>query len=266
MKRIVALSIGLWAASWAEAEEQAQRMLPLAIGNRWEYLHFRYYLYDRTFNHEELVTIGITHTEDIEGHIYYVFSDMPYEDPPVPAFFLAGKKVRWKDNHLLFRQQDEDVALYQFKHDHSYAIPGMYSDAALPSPSVSPDTLVLASKLELQMPIRKRFFFEFRGSRSRYTWGQGGLATFLWGQSALAIFVDGIGMSTCEIKGSQLWNPFGDSLPSYNDQTEGHYGLFLHSALINGVELDIYAYQETVIRASSWGVLKRKFTCPECED
>ena len=41
---------------------------------------------------------------------------MPYEDPPVPHFFIAGKKVRWEGEHLLFRQQDRDVALFRFDH------------------------------------------------------------------------------------------------------------------------------------------------------
>ena len=124
MKRIIALSVGLWAASWSEAEDAVQQMLPLAVGNRWDYQHI---FIDRTINTrlEQDVTISITHTEDIEEHTYYVFSDMPYEVASVPYFFLAGKKVRWEDNHLLFRQQDRDVALYQFgdQEFYEYVIP-----------------------------------------------------------------------------------------------------------------------------------------------
>ena len=134
MKRIIALSVGLWAASWSEAEDAVQQMLPLAVGNRWDYQHI---FIDRTINTrlEQDVTISITHTEDIEEHTYYVFSDMPYEVSSVPYFFLAGKKVRWEDNHLLFRQQDRDVALYQFgdQEFYEYVIPEMVSDTLVES-------------------------------------------------------------------------------------------------------------------------------------
>lgn len=95
-------------------------MLPLAVGNSWDYRHFVTDSETGT-RHDEIVTIGITHKENIEGHTYHVFSDMPYEDPPVPFFFLAGKKVRWEGNHLLFRQVDRDVALFRFNPSEGYS-------------------------------------------------------------------------------------------------------------------------------------------------
>ena len=57
-------------------------------------------------------------------------SDMPYKEPPVPYFFIAGKKVRWEGNHLLFRLEDRDVALYQFEDQdvYDYGIPETASD------------------------------------------------------------------------------------------------------------------------------------------
>ena len=269
----------LWARSYAEADEPVHRMLPLAIGNTWEYWHGRYYLYDGTFDHGQLVTIRITHTENIGRHTYYVFSDMPYEEPPVPAFFLAGKKVRWEDNHLLFRQQDEDVVLYQFKHDHLYAIPKIYSDIALPIAvrhfynnvdEIYPDTLVFAYKDEWQ-GRRKGFAFEFRGS-SMYGSNDGeGLS---WNELRWVKFVEGMGLFECRLEGEGIAyrDPEAPEDPTgyytVNDQgPEGVNSIYFHSALINGVKfvpMDIW--QKTVIRTSSWGVLKRKFTCPGCED
>ena len=126
----IVLGWGLsWAASWAEADEQIHQMLPLAVGNSWRYAH--------QVGEEEYrdVTISITHTEAIEGHTYHVFSDMPYEDPPVTYFFLAGKKVRWEGDRLFFRERERDVALYRFGGYpvdefgwYSYVIPETESD------------------------------------------------------------------------------------------------------------------------------------------
>ena len=37
MRRIVALSVVLWVVPWAEADDSMHQMLPLAVGNSWEY-------------------------------------------------------------------------------------------------------------------------------------------------------------------------------------------------------------------------------------
>ena len=131
----------LRAASWAEADEQIHQMLPLAVGNSWVYLHYLGEEGDRD------VTISITHTEDIEGHTYHVFSNMPYEDPPVHPFFLAGKKVRWEGDRLLFRERDVEIAPYQFGGHpvdelgrYSYVIPETESDTLV---FVDPRTAIL---------------------------------------------------------------------------------------------------------------------------
>ena len=71
MKRIITLIVGLWAASWTEAEEQIHQMLPLAVGNSWEYQHVRIDTGTNAY-FEQFVTISITHMEDIDGHTYYV--------------------------------------------------------------------------------------------------------------------------------------------------------------------------------------------------
>ena len=60
------------------------------------------------------LTLEITHTETIEGHAYFVFSE-PYDWPPVPAVCLVGQKVRFSDEGvLLVRWQEQDIPLYDF--------------------------------------------------------------------------------------------------------------------------------------------------------
>ena len=130
MKRIVALSVVLWAASWAKADDHAHQMLPLAVGNTWEYEYvflragsgpYRPEILADDFGPGGLIYIGITHTELIGGHTYYVFGNIVHEKgsplpqwlnevvpelekPPLPFFFLAGKRVRFDGNWLVFNE------------------------------------------------------------------------------------------------------------------------------------------------------------------
>ena len=70
------------------------------------------------------LTIEITHTEIIEGQEYFVFSDVPYDWPPVPNFFLAGQKVRFsEEGALLFRWNGQDIPFYVFQEDAYYITP-----------------------------------------------------------------------------------------------------------------------------------------------
>ena len=89
--------------------------LPLAVGDSWTYQH----TYVGNERGKETVTISITHTEEIDGHRYFVFSAMPYEWPPVPYFFLAGKKVRLAaDGRLMERRPDGETFLFHFGLGH----------------------------------------------------------------------------------------------------------------------------------------------------
>lgn len=70
------------------------------------------------------LTIEITHTEIIEGQEYFVFSDVGYDWPPVPNFFLAGQTVRFSDEGaLLFRWNGQDIPFYIFQEDAYYITP-----------------------------------------------------------------------------------------------------------------------------------------------
>ncbi len=130
-----------------------KEFVPLEVGNRWTYEHrYTNYMYDSwdpeaaaypewaayfkqfevpgypiggdspprsltRFIRQDAVILAveITHTEWIDGFEYFVFSDVPYDWPPLPTFFWAGYKVRWSDDDvLLVRGNDADIPLYDF--------------------------------------------------------------------------------------------------------------------------------------------------------
>lgn len=123
--------------------------VPLAVGNRWTYEHsYSNKTYPRQANPdfeelepfgipgyphgrgnpippdslrfvEKTLTIEITHTEVIDGLEYFVFSDVDYTWPPLPALFWDGKKVRLSDEgFLVFRWNGQDVPVYDLNHHH----------------------------------------------------------------------------------------------------------------------------------------------------
>ena len=115
--------------------------VPLAVGNSWTYKHvYHNSLYpdnwedaslhgeiplppeeeggfppDSLRNAEKIVIIEITHTEEIDGLEYFVFSDANYTWPPLPRFFWDGKKARLSDaGILMFRWEGQDIPVYDF--------------------------------------------------------------------------------------------------------------------------------------------------------
>ena len=94
--------------------------LPLAVGNSWTYEH-DFLDYKSAFYLEWLsyptveFTLSVLRTEVIDGHTYFVISDMPEGWlPPVPRQFIAGKKMRWAGDHLMERTADGEQALFRF--------------------------------------------------------------------------------------------------------------------------------------------------------
>ena len=72
-------------------------------------------LLETPFSDRPTFVVEITHTEWIDGYEYFVFSDAPYDWPPMPVLFWAGHKVRWNDDDvLLVRWNDTDMPLYDF--------------------------------------------------------------------------------------------------------------------------------------------------------
>lgn len=130
---LVALVLGSLQARAQTLPLDPKGFLPLAVGNSWTFTHR--YLNDRpdllgmswdspAYAYRDDVQIAITHTEQLDGQTYYVFSDLDYDFPPVPSFFLAGKKVRWDDQgRLMVRGQEGEFCLYDFSHEGTYEIP-----------------------------------------------------------------------------------------------------------------------------------------------
>ena len=149
-----------------DIELNPSEYVPLAVGNSWTYEHYHWnnmYLQQGSwwkpdlaerlkpfvdveipgYPHGEgnalppdsllvpvdrILTIEITHTERIDGWEYFVFSDADYDWPPLPAWFLAGKKVRWSDEGVLvFRWNGQEVSIYDFgelQNGYTVTLPG----------------------------------------------------------------------------------------------------------------------------------------------
>ena len=283
---------GAWVASWAEADQRIHQMLPLAVGNSWMYRHFAGSEevtipgLEMETNWKE-VTISISHTEDIEGHTYHVFSDMPYEDPPVPYFFIAGKKVRWEGDLLLFRQQDRDVALFRFDHSvfenperyewwkpvetYEYVIPKTDTLVIGFSSWTEPDHFQGIPRIGgcLQLDNRFVFYFSFPVGRS---WAEADerIHRYPSWRAPEAKFIEGFGMSHSFVearddRGHIHLNEWGYVL---YDVLTARY------AVINGEKFDFWidprgkvldtrdespCVKETAIKKLLWGVLKQEF-------
>ena len=122
---LAAVLIGLLGSGSAVAD--ASDWLPLAVGNSWTYAH-EYYEnddgnddlysqwtnYTAQFPNRPQFTLSVLRTEVIDGHTYFVISDMPEYWPPVPPQFIAGKKLRWVGDQLMERTADGEQALFRF--------------------------------------------------------------------------------------------------------------------------------------------------------
>ena len=192
----------------------------------------------------------------------------------MPYFFVAGKKVRWEGDHLLFRQQDRDVALYQFGDQEFYNYPISETNS---------DTLVFGKNIHISdqydwlpgWPTKANcvvrdaysiFVFSFTGHKWHHPWADTQHRQYHTGRSA--VFLKNFGMVNCGIgvMDSQ-GNPIGGS------------GLITRKAIINGVPWGFWndptgkasassgelPCLPTSVGVSSWGVLKQQFTCPDCD-
>ena len=337
MKRIAALSAVLWAASWVEADDHVQQMLPLAVGNTWEY---RYVFIanntgrspqDLADSPGDLIYISITHTELIQGHTYYVFGNIVHEEgsplpqwlsglegelekPPLPFFFLAGKRVRFDGNWLVFNEHGYDFPAFWFGEGEPadykflinlYTIYGMigmrksWSRAILTlrgsyglprsvwwydevsnklGELTAPFTLLLGSTViieEVDSPMNAsllgidtitRFYFP---TQFEYPY----VSYLGWVENVMAEFSQGLGLSACwgvldrypchpghiyccDEPGDEDLDP---GAMCGTDQTYLQVGVFLESAVINGVRFGQGSIP-TAIQDRSWGEVKQTFT------
>ena len=73
---------------------------------------------------EAVISVEITHKEQIDGFDYFVFSGAPYSWPPLPTFFWAGQKVRLSEDGILhLHRNGADVPFVRFQDAFGTAAP-----------------------------------------------------------------------------------------------------------------------------------------------
>lgn len=224
-------------------EYRPDDFLPLAVGNSWTYMHgYQDMAYTRPVPGYDWpderppdwalsgggeVTITITHTEQIDGKTYYVFSEIPYEWPPAPYFFLAGKKVRFtEEGRLMERWQDSETALFDFGERESYSIPEHEGDTSV-------------GKLYRPIKIFPDWItFYFGGHENNR-------------EDRRAQFLQFFGMTESGFK----FRPLDLDYPSFVNIVSPRY------AVLDGKRIDMQdaTYRRTIVQSNSWGQLKRVF-------
>ena len=258
--------IGIWLCLVTPifSEETVSQMLPLAVGNEWTYVH-AWYSGGAGDDYFGYVTVQITGTEIFNGSTYFIFSEMPYDFPPVPAFFLAGKTVRWDDNNLLFLEDGNEsgVGIYHFEEDAGYSVE-LYSEPMLSQDQrsqygmteVYPDTIAEVSKLTSSLK-GDIYFFSFSGS-SRYDLNDIPQGQFRWHEYHTVEFRWGIGLFQCTVDGRNISPPSDDPTRSnYSDHPVRSNILLLESATIGGRKWEgQFLDPATSISGTSWGLAK----------
>ena len=166
----------------------------------------------------------------------------------------------------MFRQQDRDVALYQFRDQEVYNYP---------IPETASDTLVVAGDdlgFTPGWPRKAGCLIQVGFSIFGFTFS--GHDNSLWQRSY-----------PVEYRSASILKDFGMvecSIVNWDSQSHliSENRITAWEAVINGVKWEFWndprkvvavreelpCLRETAIRALSWGVLKQQFTCPDCED
>lgn len=250
----------------AEFEINPAEYVPLAVGNRWTYKQNYYstlrYPFEATYDDLGLtledikpllipgfpygpdnpppdsllyienkpLTIRITHTEQIDGLDYFVFSDPEYDWPPMPDLFWAGKKVRLsEDGKLIFRWNGQDIPVFALGRPPIVTMPG-----------VDP-TLVGGRGRTLQ-------FYKFSGTSTRLPYLRFSFSYKSWDYRY--VFIHGYGMG-----------PIATDIFATHTSPVYINDLAPVSATIDGEEIS-YEWPEpttTTVQPTSWGALKNNF-------
>ena len=238
----------------AATDYQASDYLPLAVGNSWTYAHehldynaidssiTQYPAYwdqwpanDEPFRFPEF-TISVLNTEVIDGKTYYVIGDMPANWPPAPPYFIAGKKLRWEDTHLMERTADGEQAIFRFD-------------------ATTADYTVSHSHLEASNVYRTRYLIPTTEADNRVI-VEAGLKPVPW--YAFNFYGSGIGGRSCEFFagygptcGAGRWEVFVNELTPLR-------------AVIGGTSVEFAdALIPTGISSSSWGQIKQSWLAGE---
>jgi len=234
MKTLTVMVLGWWMVSLATAQEKTVSLDEvfriLAVGNSWTYFHSYSDRYNWQAGSLQEVIVRITHTEVIDGQTYYVFSDLPYDDPPPPYFFLAGKKVRHDGQGCLLERVDGvDQVLYAFPIGigFDYDIPG-YEES------------VHVGQLAFGRDRLPSFHFSFPGGL--------GVPDSPWGN--IATWVIDFGLFECRLTGKDPATEWTDEGPERESRMR------LLSAIIGGRQ----AWPPpTAITPISWGQVKHVY-------
>ena len=284
--------------------------VPLAVGNRWTYEHsYSNETYPRQadpafgklepfgipgYPHgrgnpippdslrfvEKTLTIEITHTEVIDGLEYFVFSDVDYTWPPVPALFWGGKKVRLSDEgFLVFRWNGQDVPVYDLDHHHfdlhgfnrrlgnsyTFTLPGesdmvkvkitrytfFYSDElATESPRPESRYSVVMFKYSQDRSYVLSFCFFLRG------YGIGQLFTRLLGLWDVPLFLNILTPISANIDGEEILYP-KHTLSAPVPRSISIVDPIFFSEDFGGVH--VFPDTTTSVQPTSWGQLKQSF-------
>lgn len=229
---------------------------------------------DRAYPLEDLarltkreLTLEITHTETIEGHTYFVFSQPAYDWPPVPTLCLAGQKVRFSDEGvLLIRQQEQDIPLYDFAPPYEYDFAQVHSDKDYTTPAY-PVLYDVHDPVQLPLSVR-RFSWD---ARLRIHWplfyppplsfGPAFVTRFyvhhiadvasneiIWASFGSVYFLANYGLARYEV-----WEPGFDRVRVFENS------LAPVSAVIGGKKIAYpYVFVGTSVQPTSWGQLKAR--------
>ena len=226
-RRLPTVCLVLLIASYTASGQsfRPEDFLPLAVGNSWTYVHEYYDERHPDLSASMSLTIAVTGTTVVNHHTYYVFSESPYDYPPIPPFAMAGKTVRWSaDGDLLELTPTGEVCLFRF------SVPSPYVIAA-----VDDDTLCYRSIYGfVSHPKPNNAWFILSGHASA---NEGRYATFLefYGVSML-------GVDLC----------FDDWIAYFNQLTAV-------GAVLNGRAVsfeDALRRRSTAVTNSPWGALK----------
>ncbi|MCE2450594.1 MAG: hypothetical protein J4F35_20230 [Candidatus Latescibacteria bacterium] len=263
LSRLMAvMAVGLLGSGSAVAD--ASDWLPLAVGNSWTYSHdyrgedeSQWTNYTHPLGGIPQFTLSVLRTEVIDDKTYFVISDMPEYWPPVPSYFIAGKKLRWSGDRLMERTAAGEQSLFRF--GRASGASGPYRDSyALTTQEGA--TQATSWERHDYSTHEYRFLFDDGGGAGDANDSESD-GFFDPYEQQWVVFLKGFGIDHCGIQSGE-----GDATLFINNQTARH-------AVINGRAMTVReARKEAAIRSKSsdatsiewlsWGVIKQERIIP----
>ena len=271
MQRLIAaVLVGLLGSGSAVAD--ASDWLPLAVGNSWTYSH-DYYGGDKSpwpnfrdpLGFIPRFTLSVLRTEVIDGHTYFVLSDMPESWPPVPPQFIAGKKLRWVGDHLMERTADGEQALFRFDGD-SQASGAVGTIVKTDYAVAAQGKTIQVTTQEIRDHVSHDYTFSFSGEAGPARSSHYALSEYFSASGyeltrdllgANVTFLKGFGVRVCGV------SLYDYDVPLFKNVQEAHH------AVIDGRSVTVWEAREeaatrlkssdaTHIEWLSWGAIKQE--------